>query len=111
MRCCLPIVTFVCLSLLCGCAKDDRMKRQASLLNAKTQTAQTELAAAPTAEAKAEVAKEYFADAPQMTQVISDYMFGRTPQTPTVGGLPNATKGVGNKLKRFFLGKPICTCE
>jgi len=80
----LAIVTV--LVLLTGCPKDDRIKRQASLLNVKTQVTAKEYKEAPTPEKKVEIATEFFNTAPKMTQVLDDYMFGREPApapTPT----------------------------
>ncbi len=109
MRHCLLLLPL--LLILAGCV-DERMKRQASLLNVKTDTAAEEFKAAPTSDAKVEVAKAYFENAPAMTQVISDYLCGVKPApVQTTGGLPNAVKGVGNKMTRFFKGKPVCPCE
>jgi hypothetical protein len=67
------------LVLLTGCPKDERIKRQSSLLNVKTQVTAKEFNDAPTPEKKVEVAKEYFDTAPKMTQVLDDYMAGREP--------------------------------
>ncbi len=88
------------LILLPGCM-DDRIRRQISLLNVKTQTARDEFNAVPTAEEKNNVASTYFNDAPAMTQVLEDYAFKRQP---TVISLPVAVKGVGHKMSRFFRG-------
>jgi len=73
------LLPLLCLSLS-GCV-DDRIKRASSLLNVKTQVAAKEFEAATTPALKAEVAKRYFDNAPTMTQVLEDYMFGRKPQS------------------------------
>ncbi len=62
----------------CGCI-DDRIKQQASLLDAKTKVAKKEYNAAGTPDAKCKVADEYFRNADQMTDVIAAYMYGRKP--------------------------------
>jgi hypothetical protein len=67
----------VCFALV-GCI-DDRIKRASSVVNAKTQVAAKEFAAAPTDPAKVEVAKRYFDNAPALTQVLDDYLAGRKP--------------------------------
>jgi hypothetical protein len=74
------------LVLMTGCPKDERIKRQSSLLNTKTQVTAKEYEEAPTPEKKVEIATEFFKTAPKMTQVLDDYMFGREPApvpTPT----------------------------
>lgn len=75
------LVPLLCL-VTAGCV-DDRVKRASSVLNAKTQTAAKEFGAAATPEAKAAVAARYFDNAPDMTQVLDDYLFGRKPQQPS----------------------------
>ena len=65
--------------VLTGCPKDDRIRRLASLHNVKTHTAAKELKAATTDQQKVEIAEEYFRKAPEETQLIEDYMFGREP--------------------------------
>lgn len=69
----------VMLTCLTGCM-DDRIRRQVSLLNAKTKTAASEYEEADTPEKKDTVAKGYFKTAPQMTQVLDDYAYRRKPQ-------------------------------
>jgi PBP1b-binding outer membrane lipoprotein LpoB len=74
--------------ILTGCI-DDRIKRQSSLLNVKTQVAAKEYKAADTPDKKVAVADEYFRTAPAMTQIMDDYMQGKDPQKPQVDPVPN----------------------
>lgn len=69
--------------VMTGCI-DDRIKRQGSLLNVKTQVAAKEYKAADTPDNKNAVADEYFRTAPAMTQVMDDYLQGKDPQKPQV---------------------------
>ena len=71
--------------LICcaGCEQDARIKRQASLLNTKTQVVADEYQKADTPAKKQEIADEYFRTTPKMTQVLEDYMFGREPKPDT----------------------------
>ena len=66
-----------------GCI-DDRIKRESSVLNAKTQVANEEFDKATTPEAKIQIAKDYFRTAPAMTQVLQDYLTGAQPKTPVI---------------------------
>lgn len=69
------VVLVVCLS---GCT-DDRVKRGASVFNAKTKVAKKEFMAAVTDADKVKVAEEYFRNADEFTQGFEDYLFGRKP--------------------------------
>ena len=75
-----------------GCT-DDRIKRQASLLDAKTKVAKKEYNAATTPETKCKVADEYFRNADQMTDVIAAYMYGRKPTDTPVSADVTPTPG------------------
>ncbi len=72
------LAAIVCLLLLTGCV-DSRLKRQASLLNIKTNVATSEYKTAATPDAKLAVADEYFRNAADMTQLVEDGIFGRKP--------------------------------
>jgi hypothetical protein len=74
------------LVLVSGCAKDDRAKQAANLLNLMTKEAAEEYSAAKTPEAKDAIATEYFKQAPQFTQGLSDYM--HDINTPTSVAVP-----------------------
>jgi hypothetical protein len=67
-----------------GCETDARIKRQASLLNVKTQVTAEEYRKADTPAKKLEIADEFFRTAPKMTQVLDDYMSGREPAADPV---------------------------
>lgn len=76
MRIALLLVFVLCLP---GCRHDDRIKRAASVHNAKTITAKKEFEAAPSPDAKIRVAEEYFRNATEFSQVFEDYVFSRKP--------------------------------
>ena len=77
MRAKLAIALVMCL-LLVGCV-DSRIKREANLLNEKTKVATREYNAAPTSEEKLKVADNYFVDAQNMTQIVTDGLSGNPP--------------------------------
>ena len=71
-----------------GCF-DERIKREASLLNTATIVAAKEFSAATDDKKKIEIARNYFQDAPAMTQVLEDYLYARQPApAPVVQPLP-----------------------
>jgi len=75
--------------LLTGCV-DDRIKRQISLTNTRTQVAAKEFNEAATPEEKVKVADRYINGVPErevpgmkhMTQVADDYFQGKDPKDP-----------------------------
>jgi hypothetical protein len=78
------VIAVLTLTFCSGCTSDDRVKRAASLLNVKTQTANKEFTAAQTEADKVKIAAEYFRNAPEFTQVIEDYLFKKKPSTTPI---------------------------
>lgn len=72
------LAALLLLGILSGCI-DDRIKRQGSLLNVKTQVTANEFNAAATPAEKLKIAGTYFESAPKMTQIMDDYLQGRKP--------------------------------
>jgi hypothetical protein len=77
------IIVVLTLTFCSGCSTDDRVKRAASLLNVKTQTADKEFTAAQTDADKVKIATEFFRTASEFTQVIEDYLFKNKPKEST----------------------------
>jgi hypothetical protein len=68
---------------LCGCDKDDRIRRQASYVNTVTQVTANEFRNASTIEKKVIIADAYFRRMPKHTQNLEDYMLGKEPSGPS----------------------------
>ncbi len=72
------LLILLSLTLLSGC-KDGRIKRATSAASVATQVAKKEFEAAPTSQAKNDIADEHFKRITPLLQVIDDYTHGRKP--------------------------------
>lgn len=72
------LLILVSLAMLTGC-KDSRTKRAASAASVATQVAKKEFEAAPTPQAKNDIAQEHFNRITPLLIVIDDYLHGRKP--------------------------------
>jgi hypothetical protein len=70
-------------TMMSGCEKDARIKREASYVNTVTQVAAKEFKAAPTPTEKAKVAEAFFRRIPKHTQNLEDYLHGKKPSGPS----------------------------
>lgn len=85
------LMVFALVLVCCtSCEQDSRIKRQAALVNTKTQVTADEFNKADTPEKKVSIATEFFRTAPRMTQVLDDYMCGREPAPDTSAPAPAA---------------------
>ncbi len=69
--------------MLTGCAKDDRVKRAASLSTVKAEQAKADMAAAATDTEKVKIASDFLDSEIPLLQGVEDYLFERNPSTTT----------------------------